>query len=74
MSTVVATLRRTATGGATLLWTALVVVPLYWVVVTSLRGQADFTTGNPWRCPAARAWTTTGPSSTATSRPTCSTA
>ncbi|MFF1301594.1 carbohydrate ABC transporter permease [Streptomyces sp. NPDC058307] len=51
MSTVVATLRRTATGGTTLLWTALVVVPLYWVVVTSLRGQADFTTGNPLALP-----------------------
>ncbi|MFG3288249.1 carbohydrate ABC transporter permease [Streptomyces sp. NPDC048179] len=52
MSTVVANLRRTAAGGATLLWTALVVVPLYWVVVTSLRGQADFTTGNPLALPA----------------------
>ncbi|MFE5036736.1 carbohydrate ABC transporter permease [Streptomyces sp. NPDC056683] len=51
MSTVVATLRRTATGGAPLLWTALAVVPLYWVVVTSLRGQADFTTGNPLALP-----------------------
>ncbi|MFG2955115.1 carbohydrate ABC transporter permease [Streptomyces sp. NPDC048291] len=51
MSTVVATLRRTASGGVTLLWTALVVVPLYWVVVTSLRGQADFTTGNPLALP-----------------------
>ncbi|MCG7209270.1 carbohydrate ABC transporter permease [Streptomyces arenae] len=51
MSTVVATLRRTATGGAALLWTALVVVPLYWVVVTSLRGQADFTSGNPLALP-----------------------
>ncbi|MEU1338213.1 carbohydrate ABC transporter permease [Streptomyces sp. NPDC005827] len=52
MSTVVASLRRTAAGGATLLWTALVVVPLYWVVVTSLRGQADFTTGDPLAPPA----------------------
>ncbi|MEV5843418.1 carbohydrate ABC transporter permease [Streptomyces sp. NPDC051985] len=52
MSTVVANLRRTAAGGATLLWTALVVVPLYWVVVTSLRGQADFTTGDPLALPA----------------------
>ncbi|MEU9408872.1 carbohydrate ABC transporter permease [Streptomyces sp. NPDC048281] len=51
MSTLVATLRRTAAGGATLLWTALVVVPLYWVVVTSLRGRADFTTGNPLALP-----------------------
>ncbi|MFI9833814.1 carbohydrate ABC transporter permease [Streptomyces sp. NPDC051913] len=51
MSTVVTTLRRTATGGAGLLWTALVVVPLYWVLVTSLRGQADFTTGNPLALP-----------------------
>lgn len=51
MSTVVTTLRRTATGAAGLLWTALVVVPLYWVLVTSLRGQADFTTGNPLALP-----------------------
>lgn len=51
MSTVVTTLRRTATGGAGLMWTALVVVPLYWVLVTSLRGQADFTTGNPLALP-----------------------
>lgn len=51
MSTVVATLRRTSSGGATLVWTALVVVPLYWVIVTSLRGQSDFTTGNPLALP-----------------------
>ncbi|GKQ40778.1 carbohydrate ABC transporter permease [Streptomyces sp. A012304] len=47
MSTVVATLRRTVTGGAALLWTALVVVPVYWLVVTSLRGRTDFTAESP---------------------------
>lgn len=39
--------RRVATGGATLLWTALVVVPVYWLVVTSLRSRTDFTTASP---------------------------
>ncbi|MDQ0960713.1 raffinose/stachyose/melibiose transport system permease protein [Streptomyces sp. B4I13] len=52
MSTAVTTLRRTVTGGATLAWTALVVVPVYWVVVTSLRGSADFTTASPLAPPA----------------------
>ncbi|MEU6917395.1 carbohydrate ABC transporter permease [Streptomyces olindensis] len=47
MSTAVATLRRTVTGGAALLWTALVVVPVYWLVVTSLRGRTDFTAESP---------------------------
>ncbi|MGW0838797.1 carbohydrate ABC transporter permease [Streptomyces sp. NPDC002787] len=47
MSTAVATLRRTITGGAALLWTALVVVPVYWLVVTSLRGRTDFTAESP---------------------------
>ncbi|MFJ3308407.1 carbohydrate ABC transporter permease [Streptomyces sp. NPDC086549] len=51
MSTVVTTLRRTVTGGATLLWTALVVVPVYWLVVTSLRGRGDFTTDSPLALP-----------------------
>ena len=35
--------RRALTGGATLFWTALVVVPIYWLVVTSLRSRSDFT-------------------------------
>ncbi|MFE2580164.1 carbohydrate ABC transporter permease [Streptomyces sp. NPDC059378] len=51
MSTAVTTLRRTVTGGATLLWTALVVVPFYWLVVTSLRGSRDFTTDSPLALP-----------------------
>ncbi|MFD7602133.1 carbohydrate ABC transporter permease [Streptomyces mirabilis] len=40
-------LRRVVTGGAALLWTALVVVPVYWLVVTSLRSGTDFTTASP---------------------------
>lgn len=52
MSTAVTTLRRTVTGGATLVWTALVVVPVYWLVVTSLRGSTDFTTASPLAPPA----------------------
>ncbi|MFF6784948.1 ABC transporter permease subunit [Streptomyces sp. NPDC012510] len=52
MNTAVTTLRRTVSGGATLAWTALVVVPVYWVVVTSLRGSADFTTASPLAPPA----------------------
>jgi raffinose/stachyose/melibiose transport system permease protein len=40
-------LRRALTGGAALLWTALVVVPVYWLVVTSLRSGTDFTTASP---------------------------
>jgi raffinose/stachyose/melibiose transport system permease protein len=34
-------------AAAALVWTALAVVPVYWLVVTSLRTRADFTTGNP---------------------------
>jgi raffinose/stachyose/melibiose transport system permease protein len=52
VSTAVTTLRRTVTGGATLVWTALVVVPVYWLVVTSLRGSTDFTTASPLAPPA----------------------
>ena len=44
-------LRRVLTGGATLLWAALVVVPVYWLVVTSLRSRADFTTDSPLALP-----------------------
>ncbi|MGW1214919.1 carbohydrate ABC transporter permease [Streptomyces sp. NPDC002499] len=43
----VAVVRRLVSGGATLLWTALVVVPIYWLVVTSLRGRTDFTSASP---------------------------
>ncbi|MFJ2813141.1 carbohydrate ABC transporter permease [Streptomyces sp. NPDC087294] len=43
--------RRTATGAAALLWTAVVIVPVYWLVVTSLRARADFTTGDPLALP-----------------------
>jgi raffinose/stachyose/melibiose transport system permease protein len=51
VSSAVTTLRRTVTGGAALLWTALVVVPVYWLVVTSLRGRGDFTTDSPLALP-----------------------
>ncbi|MEU6200716.1 carbohydrate ABC transporter permease [Streptomyces sp. NPDC047061] len=50
--TAVTTARRTVTGGAALVWTALVVVPVYWLVVTSLRGSTDFTTASPLAPPA----------------------
>lgn len=48
---VAAALRRTLTGGAALLWTALVVVPVYWLVVSSLRSRTDFTTDSPLALP-----------------------
>jgi raffinose/stachyose/melibiose transport system permease protein len=44
-------LRRTLTTGAALFWTAIVVVPIYWLVVTSLRSQADFTADSPLALP-----------------------
>ncbi|MGW2964639.1 carbohydrate ABC transporter permease [Streptomyces sp. NPDC001220] len=44
-------LRRALAGGTTLLWTAIVVVPVYWLVVTSLRGRTDFTTDSPLALP-----------------------
>ncbi|MGW0877764.1 carbohydrate ABC transporter permease [Streptomyces sp. NPDC002740] len=47
----VSALRRTLTGSAALLWTALVVVPVYWLVVTSLRSRTDFTTDSPLALP-----------------------
>ncbi|MDX2819821.1 carbohydrate ABC transporter permease [Streptomyces ipomoeae] len=43
--------RRVLTGSATLVWTAIVVVPVYWLVVTSLRSRADFTTDSPLALP-----------------------
>jgi raffinose/stachyose/melibiose transport system permease protein len=49
----VAALRRAVSGGATLLWTALVVVPVYWLVVTSLRSRTDFTTASPLAPPGS---------------------
>jgi len=45
--TAVGSLRRALTGGATLLWAAIVVVPVYWLVVTSLRSRTDFTADSP---------------------------
>ena len=45
-------LRRTLTGGAALFWTAVVVVPIYWLVVTSLRSQSDFTSDSPLALPS----------------------
>ncbi|MCT9006047.1 carbohydrate ABC transporter permease [Streptomyces rhizosphaerihabitans] len=49
--TAVARVRRALTGGATLLWAAIVVVPVYWLVVTSLRSRADFTADSPLALP-----------------------
>ncbi|WP_405847547.1 carbohydrate ABC transporter permease [Streptomyces sp. NBC_01518] len=45
-------LRRTLTSGAALFWTAVVVVPIYWLVVTSLRSQSDFTSDSPLALPS----------------------
>nr|WSZ99960.1 carbohydrate ABC transporter permease [Streptomyces sp. NBC_00857] len=44
-------LRRVLTGSGTLLWAATVVVPVYWLIVTSLRSRADFTTDSPLALP-----------------------
>lgn len=49
--TAVGWVRRALTGGATLLWAAIVVVPVYWLVVTSLRSRADFTADSPLALP-----------------------
>ncbi|MFF4028815.1 carbohydrate ABC transporter permease [Streptomyces sviceus] len=43
--------RRALTGSTTLLWAAIVVVPVYWLVVTSLRTRADFTADSPLALP-----------------------
>ncbi|MFJ1811127.1 MULTISPECIES: carbohydrate ABC transporter permease [unclassified Streptomyces] len=43
--------RRALTGSTTLVWTAIVVVPVYWLVVTSLRSRADFTADSPLALP-----------------------
>ena len=45
-------LRRALTGGAALSWTAIVVVPIYWLVVTSLRSKSDFTSDSPLALPS----------------------
>ncbi|MFE9603808.1 carbohydrate ABC transporter permease [Streptomyces hokutonensis] len=45
-------LRRALTGGAALFWTAIVVVPIYWLVVTSLRSKSDFTSDSPLALPS----------------------
>ncbi|WP_427924698.1 carbohydrate ABC transporter permease [Streptomyces sp. cg40] len=45
-------LRRALTSGAALFWTAIVVVPIYWLVVTSLRSKADFTSDSPLALPS----------------------
>ncbi|MBG0560792.1 carbohydrate ABC transporter permease [Actinoplanes aureus] len=42
---------RTMTGSAALLWAAIVAVPLYWVMITSLRERADFLTSSPLSLP-----------------------
>lgn len=44
-------LRRALTSSGALLWAATVVVPVYWLVVTSLRSRADFTTDSPLALP-----------------------
>ncbi|MEV6764028.1 carbohydrate ABC transporter permease [Streptomyces sp. NPDC051105] len=44
-------LRRALSGSTTLMWTAIVVVPVYWLVVTSLRSRTDFTTDSPLALP-----------------------
>ena len=49
-------LRRAVTTVATLFWTAIVVVPVYWVVVTSLRRQGDFVTTPPLSLKGSFTW------------------
>lgn len=44
-------LRRTAAAGAALLWTAVVLVPVYWLVVTSLRARGQYVTAGPLTVP-----------------------
>lgn len=39
--------RRIVTGASTLLWLAIVVIPIYWMVVTSLRTSDEFFSANP---------------------------
>lgn len=49
--TTVGAVRRALTGSTTLLWAAIAVVPVYWLVVTSLRTRADFTADSPLALP-----------------------
>ncbi|MEV0406869.1 carbohydrate ABC transporter permease [Actinoallomurus sp. NPDC050550] len=49
-------LRRALACASTLLWTAIVIVPIYWVVVTSLRDRADFVTAPPLSPPSHPTW------------------
>ena len=39
-------------GAASWVWLAIVVVPLYWIVITSLKLQRDYFTSNPFAPPA----------------------
>ncbi|MFI1506219.1 carbohydrate ABC transporter permease [Streptomyces sp. NPDC020597] len=47
----VGVLWRALTGSATLFWAAVVVIPVYWLVITSLRSRADFTADSPLALP-----------------------
>lgn len=49
-------LRGVLSGSATLLWTVVVIVPVYWVVVTSLRGRTEFLKSNPLSLPSPLTW------------------
>jgi raffinose/stachyose/melibiose transport system permease protein len=49
-------IRRAVAGSATLLWAVIVIVPVYWVVVTSLRGRTGFLTSDPLSLPAPLTW------------------
>jgi raffinose/stachyose/melibiose transport system permease protein len=53
---VVEAARRVVAVGATLLWTAVVIVPIYWMVVTSLRSRAEFFTASPLAPPSTLTW------------------
>lgn len=44
-------LRRSVSGAGALVWTAIVIVPVYWLVVTSLRSRAEFTRQKPLSLP-----------------------
>lgn len=46
-------LRGILTSGSVLIWTVVVAVPVYWVVVTSLRNQAGFFDSNPLALPTS---------------------
>ena len=40
-------------GAAAWLWLAVVVVPIYWILITSFKQQSDYFTANPFAPPAA---------------------